>query len=264
MPGAVVVGDRFNVEEDKIRNPLITKLECFTELSHDEKQLITDVTCDVREFGRREDIIREGDKPESVHLLLEGWACRYKVLPNGERPIMGFLIPGDLCDVHVALLDEMDHSIGTLSGCKIAFLPREAVSELISRNERLCRALWWANLVDEAILREWLVTLGHRPADKRLAHFFCEMLLRAKAVGLTEDDSFDLPVTQEELGDTMGLSTVHINRMMQELRGQGLVTSKGKRLIVNDLEKLMAFADSNPNYLHYSKTVNGERQAACG
>ena len=227
--------------------------------------MIDDVTCDVREFGRREDIIREGDKPESVHLLLEGWACRYKVLPNGERPIMGFLIPGDLCDVHVALLDEMDHSIGTLSGCKVAFLPRDAVSELISRNERLCRALWWSNLVDEAILREWLVTLGHRPADKRLAHFFCEMLLRAKAVGLTEDESFDLPVTQEELGDTMGLSTVHINRMMQELRGQGLVTSKGKRLIVNDLEKLMAFADFNPNYLHYPKGVNGERrQAACG
>jgi CRP-like cAMP-binding protein len=120
------------------------------------------------------------------------------------------------------------------------------------------------NLVDEAILREWLVTLGHRPADKRLAHFFCEMLLRAKAVGLTEDESFELPVTQEELGETMGLFTVHINRMMQELRALGLVTSKGKRLIVNDLKELMEFADFNPNYLHYSKRANGERQAACG
>ncbi len=104
--------------------------------------------------------------------------------------------------------------------------------------------------MDEAISREWLVTVGHRPSDRRIAHLICEMLLRSKAVGLTDDDSFELPITQEELGDTMGLSTVHVNRTLQDLRGQGLITSKGKQVIIDDLERLMALAEFNPNYLH--------------
>jgi CRP-like cAMP-binding protein len=117
-------------------------------------------------------------------------------------------------------------------------------------SERLSRALWWSTLVDEAILREWLVTVGHRPADKRLAHFLCEMLLRLKAVGLADHESFELPLTQEQLGYTMGLSTVHINRMMTELRSRGLITTVRKRVTVVDVDRLMAFSDFNPNYLH--------------
>jgi CRP-like cAMP-binding protein len=205
---------------------------------------------EVKDFGRRADLIREGERPDNVHLLLEGWAGRYKVLPNGEEPIMAYLIPGDLCDMHVAVLNQMDHSIGALSDCKVAFISRESISKMLNESQRLSRALWWATLVDEAILREWLVNLGHRSADKRVAHLICEMLLRSKAVGLTNDDSFELPLTQEELGDTMGLSTVHINRMMMELRGQGLITTKGKRVVVHDLDRMMQFSEFNPNYLH--------------
>jgi CRP-like cAMP-binding protein len=230
-------------------NPLIRKLDRFAKLTDDEKHRLDRAARDVRTFDRRQDVIREGDRPDHVHLLLEGWAGRYKSLSNGERPIMAFLIPGDLCDMHVTVLNEMDHSIGTLSPCKVAFIPRETMAELLG-HERLARALWWATLVDEAILREWLVTVGHRPADRRLGHLICEMLLRSKAVGLSDDGSFELPLTQEELGDTMGLSTVHINRTMQDLRSQGLITSKGKRMVVNDLERLMAFSEFNPNYLH--------------
>ena len=230
--------------------PLIMKLEQFARLSNGERQVLEDATRDVKVFGPRQDIITEDDKPDNVHLILDGWAARYKVLPNGDRPIMAYLIPGDLCDIHVTLLDQMDHSIGTLSPCRVAYIPREKMNRLMDEHGRLARALWWATLVDEAILREWLVNMAHRPADKRLAHFICEMMLRSKAVGLTDDDSFDLPLTQEELGDTMGLSTVHVNRTLQELRGQGLITNKGKRMIVNDVDQLFEFADYNPNYLH--------------
>lgn len=231
-------------------NYLVKKLEQFAKLADEDKHALEVATRDVREFGPRQDIIVEGDRPDNVHLILEGWAARYKLLADGERPILAYLIPGDLCDVHIALLNQMDHSIGTLSSCRIAFIPRERMSTLIEGNWRVARALWWATLVDEAILREWLVTVGHRSADKRLAHFICEMLLRAKAVGLTSDDSFELPLTQEELGNSMGLSTVHVNRMLQELRGQGLITSHGKRVIVNDVDRLLEFAEFNPNYLH--------------
>ena len=231
-------------------NPLIHKLENFKKLPDEDKRVLEDAAREIRRFGPREDIILEGDKPDDVHLILEGWAIRYKVLANGDRPILAYLIPGDLCDIHISLLDQMDHSIGALSPCKVAFIPRETMDRIMGEHAGLSRALWWSTLVDEAILREWLVNNAHRPADKRVGHFICEMLLRTKAVGLTDDDSFELPITQEELGDTLGISTVHTNRVLQELRGQGLITSKGKRVIVNDLDRLMEFADYNPNYLH--------------
>jgi CRP-like cAMP-binding protein len=231
-------------------NPLIRKLEQFAGLSDEDRRLVDEAVRDVRRLEARQDIIREGERPDEVHLLLEGWAARYKVLPGGGRAIMAYLIPGDLCDIHIALLDRMDHSIGTLSPAEVAYIPRERIEALMGRGDDLARALTWSMLVDEAILREWLVTLGHRPADKRVAHLICEMMLRSKAVGLTDDDSFDLPLTQEELADTMGITPVHMNRTLQALRRSDLITTRGKRVIVQDAERLMAFADFNPNYLH--------------
>jgi CRP-like cAMP-binding protein len=144
----------------------------------------------------------------------------------------------------------MDHSIGTLSPAKVAFIPREKMDELMRKGDNLGRALMWSTLVDEAILREWLVNLGHRPADKRVAHLICEMMLRSNAVGLTDDDSFDLPLTQEELADTMGITPVHMNRTLQTLRGHNLITTQGKRVYINDVTRLMEFSGFNPNYLH--------------
>ena len=231
-------------------NPLIAKLEQFAELSDEDKRLLEDAARDVRRLEARKDIIAEGERPEEVHLLLEGWAARYKVLPGGERAIMAYLIPGDLCDVHIALLDRMDHSIGTLTPARVAYIPRRTVEALMGRGGDLARALTWSMLVDEAILREWLVTLGHRPADKRVAHLICEMMLRSRAVGLTDDDSFDLPLTQEELADTMGITPVHMNRTLQLLRQDGLITTRGKRVTVNDAGRLMELAGFDPNYLH--------------
>lgn len=230
--------------------PLIRKLEQFEKVSADDRRALQDAVREVKEIAPRQDIILEGDKPDNVHLILEGWAARYKLLPEGDRAIMAYLIPGDLCDIHVTLLSQMDHSIGALSRCKVAYIPRDRIATILTERQTLSRALWWSVLVDEAILREWLVTTGHRPADKRVAHFLCEMLLRSRAIGLTNDDSFVLPLTQEELGDTMGLTTVHVNRTLQELRGQGLIASEGRRMIVRDVDRLMEFADFNPNYLH--------------
>ncbi len=231
-------------------DPLIRKLEQFTMLTEDEKRQIRDSARDFRTYDRHRDIIREGDKPDKVHLVLEGWLARYKLLPGGQQAILAFLIPGDLCDVQVSLLGEMDHSIKSLSTCSIALIPRQTVAAMIRDSERLGRAMWWSTLLDEAILREWLVTLGHRPAVQRVAHLVCEMLLRARAVGLTEDDSFELPLTQDELGEVMGLSTVHINRVLQELRGHGFIATERRRMIVHDPDGLMSFSDFNPNYLH--------------
>jgi CRP-like cAMP-binding protein len=232
---------------------LIRKLEQFQPLSDDEKTLLKEAMTDVVSRPAGSDIIADNEKTEQVHLLLEGWASRYKLLPDGERQIMAYLVPGDLCDIHIAILDRMDHAIGALSDCRVGLIPRRKIDEILERHHRLARSLFWATLVDEAVLREWLVSIGRRSADKRVAHLFCELLLRLRAVGMTEDDSFELPLTQEELADTAGISSVHMNRTLQQLRAQGLITTKGKRLIINDVERLMDFADFDRTYLHQER-----------
>ncbi len=230
--------------------PLITKLEQFTKLSDEDKQALEDAAERVVDYGPKDDIITQGDNPEGVYLLIDGWAGRYKMLREGERQIMAFLIPGDLCDINIMLLDQMDHSIGALSPCKVLYFPRQRLADLMDKSQQLSRALWWSSLVDEAILREWLVNVGRRSSEKRIAHLICEMLFRSRAVGLTDDDTFELPLTQEQLGDTLGMSTVHVNRSIPTLRGQNLITSHGRRIVIDDLERLMDYAEFDPVYLH--------------
>jgi CRP-like cAMP-binding protein len=168
-----------------LENLLTRKLEGFGPLPEADKRLLDKVIRDVREFGDHQDLVREGDAPSHVNLILQGFACRYKLLPNGSRHIMAYLVPGDFCDLHVFILKAMDHAIGTLSRCKVVKIPRTRILDMTER-PAIARALWWAALVDEATLREWLVNIGSRPADERVAHLLCEMLLRLRAVGLAK------------------------------------------------------------------------------
>jgi CRP-like cAMP-binding protein len=236
-----------------LSDPVVRKLEFAAQLSEDDRRTLHELVSEVRAFGPREDIIPEGARPNEVHAVLEGYACRYKMLADGSRQIMAWLVPGDMCDLHVSILGEMDHGIATLSACRIGFIPREAVEALTEQGGRLNRALWWATLVDEAVLREWMVGMGRRPADKQIAHLFCELRLRLRSVGLVSDATFELPVTQEEMADTVGMTPVHVNRVLQQLRQAGLIALKGKALTILDVERLEAFADFDPNYLHLQK-----------
>jgi CRP-like cAMP-binding protein len=231
-------------------NPVVEKLSQGAELSAEDKAALVEACGDVRSFAPRTDVILEGARPANVHAVLEGFACRYKMLPDGGRQIMAWLVPGDFCDLHVAILGEMDHGIATLSDSKIAFISRRRVEGLIAESPALARSLWWATLVDEAILREWLVNMGRRTADKQIAHLFCELLIRLRMVGLADEDSMELPLTQVELADTVGLSSVHVNRVLQQLRDLGLITWRGRTLKVRDVAGLKAFAEFEPNYLH--------------
>ncbi len=242
-------------------NPLIQKLQHGADLTDEDRQVLEKVITQPRIVDPRQDMIHEGDRPENVHLILEGFACRYKLLPGGERQIMAYFVPGDLCDLHVSILGEMDHSIATLSRCKVVYIPRRAIEEITENYGRINRALWWATLVDEATLREWLVNMGRRPADKQLAHLLCELLVRLQAVGLATENSYDFPVTQAELADTLGISTVHVNRMLQQLRKDGLLTLQGNRLTITDVDGLKGLADFNPNYLHLTRRRDGGTSA---
>lgn len=233
-----------------MENAFIRKLESFVQLPDEDRQWLQSLIARVNDVTPDQDLIREGDNPENVHLILQGFAARYKMTANGKRQIFAYLIPGDFWDVHVALLRRMDHSIATLSPCRVAMLSPSTIIEITERRPALARALWVCSLVDEATLREWLLNVGQRSARERIAHLFCELHVRMRAVGLTTDGSFEFPLTQEELGDTKGLSVVHVNRSLKQLREAGLVTMRNERILIPDVERLKTFAGFDPAYLH--------------
>ena len=233
-----------------MHNPLIQKLEHGADLNEEDRVKLRSVSAKTRQVNSHKDIITEGDRPDDVRLVMSGFAYRYKILADGNRHIVAYLVPGDFCDLHVAILGAMDHSIATLSPCEIVEIPRTTIEDLTTNHPRIIRALWWATLVDAAITREWLVNVAQRSAEARIAHLFCELHVRLNLVGLVKGERFELPLTQREIGDTMGLSTVHVNRCLQELRGHGLIVLQSKTLKVLDIGRLRAFAGFNSDYLH--------------
>lgn len=246
-------------------NPLVRKLEHGARLSDEEKSLLEALILGAEHVDGHQDLISEGDAPDHVHVVLKGFACRYKTLPDGGRQIMAWLVPGDFCDLHVSLLGEMDHSIATLTPSTVAFLPRNRLDALALNHPNLTHALWWATLVDEAVLREWLVNMGRRPAHRQIAHMFCEVRARLSAVGLADNDTMDFPLSQTDLADSAGLSSVHVNRVIQQLRDDGLISWRGRQLKVLDVAMLEGLAGFNPNYLHLrSAAVAPDIRAAAG
>jgi CRP-like cAMP-binding protein len=232
-------------------SPLALRLEAFTKLSKDDRASIDRAARKgVREIGPRRDLIREGDKPKSVFLILEGWACRYKQLPDGRRQIVGLFIPGDVCDMNVFILKEMDHSIGAITAVKAAEIPRDDFEALMQENPRILQALYWDELVTVSVQREWTLNVGQRTAYERISHLLVELFLRLGAVGLTNGNSCDFPLTQVDIADASGLTAVHVNRTLQELRKEGLIELHGRKLTIPDLEALKGAALFNDNYLH--------------
>ena len=232
-----------------MQNVLTRKLEAFGPLPEEDRRLFDGAIGPVRTVPADQDLVREGDQTGDVHLIVEGFACRYKLLKDGSRQIVAFLIPGDFCDLHIFILKTMDHNIATLSRAQVVDLPRSSILEMTER-PALARALWWATLVDEAILREWLLNNGQREAEERIAHLICELYARLQVVGLAGADRFPLPITQAEIGDALGLSAIHVNRSLQTLRSQGLISLRHRELIIKDPARLKAFASFDPNYLH--------------
>jgi CRP-like cAMP-binding protein len=233
---------------------LIRKLEHFVRLSQNDRAILDRAASErVRKFGPRVDIAREGDRPKDVHLILSGWACRYKQLEDGRRQVVSFFLPGDLCDLNIFILREMDHSIGTITQVSIADLSRDFFDEMSAGHPRIVTAFWWESLVNAAVQREWTMNLGQRTALERMAHLLCEIFFRLRIAGLTREDSCDFPLTQADLADATGLSKVHVNRTLQELRSTGLIVLKGKLLVVPSLERLMNAGLFNANYLHMDR-----------
>jgi CRP-like cAMP-binding protein len=231
-------------------NAFIDKLRGFDVITPEDATLLEAACGPGRFFPARHDLIREGDSPGPLFVVLDGWACRYKLLPDGSRQIIAFLMPGDFCDMNLSLLAEMDHSIATITPARVAMIPRAQLSLLLDTRPTIVRAFWWAQLVDEGILRAWIVSMGRRRSLERVAHLMCELYIRARNIGLASGDRVELPLTQIVLGDALGLTPVHINRVLAKLRTLGIMELSGGVLAIADPVKLAEVAGFDGNYLH--------------
>lgn len=237
-----------NIEPSTSR--LLMRLSAFQPFSADEAELLERAAGPVRLHRPHESLIVEGESAAHIGLLLSGFAYAARMLPDGRRQIVSYLIPGDLCDPRLLLLPTAAHTVSTLTAANIALFPRETLLTVVDRHPRLGRALCWLALQEELIAREWLVNIGQRTALERLAHLLCEVFTRMQAVRLTDGGRCELPLTQVELADTLALSTVHINRTLQELRRQHLVSLSGGMLEIHDFPALQSVAMFSGDYLH--------------
>ncbi|MEA1835274.1 Crp/Fnr family transcriptional regulator [Methylobacterium durans] len=228
---------------------LIRKLESIAPLSDDERQAILNLPAKTRALRASQDIVRDGDKPSQCCLILSGWAYRYKIIGKGRRQIFSFHIPGDIPDLPSLHINTADHSLGTLTEATVALIPHDSLRDLIARFPRVAAILWRDTLVDAAIFREWMIGMGRRSALERIAHLFCELYLKLQAVGLAESYRCSLPITQIDLGDALGLSNVHVNRVLQEMRRRRLITLRGHALVIEDWDELNGLSEFDPTYL---------------
>lgn len=227
----------------------VRKLETFSLLSEEDKRFIASVTRRSDFVAAQTDIIREGDEPSDVRLIETGHAFRYKLLQRDRRQIVGLLFPGDICDLHAANLDAMDHSIAALSASRVVRISKADIAALLER-PAIARALLMVTLVNESIGRDWLANIGGRRAEHRLAHLLCEWHVRLQLVGLTQANECEFPLTQTQMGDTLGMTSVHINRSLQSLRSENLIVLRNKRLTILDAARLRQRGGYEAAYMH--------------
>ncbi len=231
----------------------IRKLESIATLTDEERAALMRLPMQVRDMRPDQDIVREGDRPSQCCLVLEGFTTSYKLRPNGKRQIVAFHIAGDIPDLQSLHMEVMDVNLSSVSACRVALIQHPHMRDLCHSHPRLADVLWRETLIDASILREWMLCLGRLSAAEHMAHLFCEFLTRLKAVGLVEDNSFSFPITQSELGDALGLSNVHVNRVAQDLREKNLIAWERGTVTVLDWEGLVKLGEFNPTYLHLTQ-----------
>ena len=242
-----------------MKNPWTLKMEQFTAFSDMEKRRLDDL---VRQnqinHAPKEDIIGDGEHSANCHVVLSGLACRYKILPDGRRQIMAFLIPGDLCDAEIFVLKVMDHGVAAIVQTRTALVSGADMKGLLRETSSLGEALWWGTMTDLGVLRERIIDHGRRTAYVRTAHLLYELLVRYRMVDLAHDNRFPFPITQIDLADATGLTPVHANRTLKKLRADGLVEFSGGVVAVLDAPRLKKAAQFSGEYLHLDRAHASE------
>jgi CRP-like cAMP-binding protein len=226
------------------------KLELVSPLTDGERDAVHAACAQQTVFAAGRDLVSDGDRPGFSSVLLEGWACRYRIAGNGKRQIMCFHLPGDWVDIHSYFIRTMDHSVLAITDCRVAQIPHPVVRRLLDGHPRLAQLIWHQTMLDSSVFREWVLNLGARRADERLAHLLCEVRTRLNELGMVNGGAFELPLNQSDLADAIGVSTVHLNRVMQELKKRGLISLGRRTVTISDWQGLVRAGDFDPTYLH--------------
>jgi len=229
------------------------KLRARDEVSAEEEAAIRSAVIETRTYLADQVCIRRGEELHHSTLLLEGLMCRFKDLRSGQRQITELHVAGDFVDMHSFTLKRLDHNVMTLTQCSVALVPHERLAEITRNFPHLTRLYWFGTNMDAAIHREWALSLGRRSALSRMANLFCELQVRLEIVGLATATGYDLRITQEELAECLGLTAVHVNRTLKELRERNLLEFRGGRVTLIDLEGLQHVAEFDPAYLYLER-----------
>ena len=233
--------------------PLLKKLRRRIEVSSEEERVIRDSFAETRRISADEIVIHAGEELNSSMLLLEGWLARSKDLAGGERQVTQLHVSGDFADLHGYTLKRLDHDVATLADCRVAIVQHARIRDVSYHYPRLAQLFWFSTNMDAAIQRELALSLGQRSAMARMAHLFCELYARLEVVGRTSHDAYEFPLTQRELSECLGLTVVHANRTLQELRRRGLIELESRRLTIRDRRGLEGLAEFDPTYLYLGR-----------
>ena len=234
----------------QVGETLVQHLTCIGDLPEPDRSALAAVDGTIQQLPRLADCLREGDHPTDVVIVLTGLLYRHTVGHQGTRQIHSFYLPTEAPCLETLYLDYMDNNLGAVVDSTIALIPHAQLYRIIDEFPDARKLLWRQTLVQGGIFREWLVRNSNQPAHAALAHLMCEMLTRAQAAGLVRDGGFDFPITQEMLGEALGLTSVHVNRTLQMLRQTETFELRNRRLQILDLPKLVEMAEFDPSYLH--------------
>lgn len=229
---------------------LIRKLESLTRLDASDRDALGRLPLRTRSVHAGVDIIQQGSVPTECCFVVQGLLCRYALTATGARQIVAFHIAGDLPDRDSLHIGHLDHSIGSISEARLAFIPHDAIATLLESHPSISVAMWRDSVVDAGVFRQWLTSVGRRSARQRVVHLICEMFTRMERLGLADGDHFSFPVTQHQFADALGLSAVHVNRTLQELRAQGLISWKSSIVTIHNWDELQAVGDFDSGYLN--------------
>jgi CRP-like cAMP-binding protein len=233
-----------------MQNPLIEQLTAREHITNGEQQILQSLVTSVKEVGAGKVIVSAGARTSESCLVLEGLACQYKALSKRRRQITAFYLPGDFVDLHSFILRRVDQAILALTACTIGIVSHQSLLDVTEHHPRLTRLLWLCTLIDAATYREWVAAMGHLSAQARTAHLFCELFVRLKLAGRINQNSFSLPITQTKLAEALGVSNVHINRILRQLRATDVVRWENDTVTIVDWKQLHQIAHFDPAYLH--------------
>ena len=240
-------------KNDGALDVLIRKLERLAPLDRADRSALATLPVRVATAPAGHVLVRDGEPVDDCCVLIEGYACRHKMLADGRRQIVSFHLPGDALDLQHLLLARADHNVQTITAVKVAWVPGDALRRVAAERPVVGAALWRDTLIDASVFREWVLNVGQRGAKARVAHMLCEFAVRRENAGIGSPERFELPMTQEHIADATGLTAIHVNRMLQALGGDGVIDRDRRRVTITDWGRMRAIAEFDPGYVHLAR-----------